>query len=84
MIVILFFTMVLGAKLKGLGLLGLFGGLLGSLFSYICFTSENLVLNTTYDQTAQIFVYQTYPMSWFAWIPLILVAANFIVALDRK
>jgi len=63
--------------------IGLFGGLFGAIFSYICFTSENLILNTVYDQTAQEFVSQTYPMTFFAWIPFVLMVLNFVVAIKK-
>lgn len=63
--------------------LGIFGGLLGALFSYVCLTSEVLILNTAYDQTAQEFVYQTYPITFFAWIPLILMGLNFVLVVKK-
>lgn len=65
-------------------MLGAIGGLIGAVLSYIVFTSDTLILNTTYDQTAQAFVSQTYPMGFFAWIPIILTGLNFVVALKKK
>jgi hypothetical protein len=84
MVTILLVMAVLTVKVKGLGLLGLFGGLLGSLFTYICFTNENLILNTVYDQTAQVFVNQVYSMEFFSWVPLILTVSCFVVATQAK
>ena len=84
MIVIEAATLILALKLKGLGLLGIFGGLLGSIFSYIAFTNQFLILNTNYDQAAHVFVNQAFPMGFFAWIPLILAVSNFIAAVYAK
>lgn len=66
------------------GLLGAFGSIIGAILSYTVMTSETLILNTTYDQTAQAFVYQTYPMGFFAWIPIVLTGLNIVVALKKK
>ncbi len=66
------------------GLLGAIGAVIGAILSYLVFTSDTLIMNVTYDQTAQEFVYQSYPMGFFAYIPLILTALNVIVALKKK
>lgn len=66
------------------GLLGALGALIGGILSYVVLTSETLILNTVYDQAAQVFVSQTYPMGFFGFIPLILTGLNFIVALKKK
>lgn len=59
--------------------LGAVGGLLGSIFFYLCLTSPDLILNTAYDQTAQAFVYQTYPMGFFSWVIFGLAVTNFVI-----
>lgn len=66
------------------GYLGAIGGLIGAILTYTVLTSDTLIFNTAYDQTAQEFVSQTVPMGFFAYIPLILTALNFIVALKKK
>lgn len=81
MLIVPIATAALAAKFYG-GL-GILGGLLAAIFTYICFTSDTLILNTTYDQTAQAFVFTTYPMGFFAWIPLGLMVVNFIVAVKH-
>ena len=79
--VILIAIAVLAAKFWSV--LGTFGGLIGAIMTLLVFQAPNLILQTVYDQTAQVFVQQTYPMGFFAWIPLVLTALNFIVALKK-
>jgi len=70
--------------LKLWGGLGMVGGLIGAIFAYYCLTSQNLITNTLYDQTAQTWVYTTMPIGFFAYVPLLLCALNLILVVKKK
>lgn len=65
-------------------LLGAVGGVLGAVFTYLTFQATEIVTQIVYDQTAQVWVYQTVPMGFFAYVPLVLAALCFAAALRGK
>jgi hypothetical protein len=69
---------------KYLPILGALGGLLGAIFSYIALTSQNMIIQTVWNETAQTWVQQLYPMGFFAYVPVILTAVCFMIALKKK
>jgi len=64
--------------------IGMLGGLIGAIFAYYCLTSQTLITNTVYDQTAQAWVYTSMPIGFFAYIPLILAALNLVLVAKKK
>jgi hypothetical protein len=63
--------------------LGVFGGLLGAIFTYMSLTDTVLVINTAWSETQQAFVSSSVDMGFFAYVPLILTALNIVVALKK-
>lgn len=59
--------------------LGSVGGLIGMILSIYVYGTENLVLKTMYNPTTSEFVYVTYPMGFFAYIPIVLTVLNLVV-----
>jgi hypothetical protein len=65
-------------------ILGAFGGLLGAIFSYICLTSQYLIVQSVWDETQQAWTQQLYPIGFFAYLPLVLTALNFFMVLKKQ
>lgn len=63
--------------------LGAMGGLLGAVFSYICLSSTGLITQTVYDPALSIWVYQVYPMGFFAYVPVLLMVLNFVLVVKK-
>jgi hypothetical protein len=80
-------TAIIGAlavlAYKYWSILGVFGGLLGAILSYICLTSPYLILQSVWNETGQVWVQQLYPMGFFAYVPIVLMALCFVVALKK-
>lgn len=64
-------------------LIGAFGGLLGGIFSYLTVTDETLILQSVWNETGQTWVQQSMSMGFFAYVPVVLMAACFILALKK-
>jgi len=66
------------------GSLGAFGGLIGAIFTLMTFQDPLLVVKSVYDPSTSLWVHESMAMGYFAWVPLILTALNFVVVLKHK
>jgi hypothetical protein len=73
---------VLAAKFWSV--LGAFGGLIGAILSYLALTSTSIEYNSTYDATQAIWVYQSMPMEFFAYVPVLLTFLCIVVVFKGK
>jgi hypothetical protein len=63
---------------------GLFGALIGGIFSYQCLTETELIISTAYDQSLGVFVHDAVGMGFFAYVPVVLVGLNLIMTLKKR
>lgn len=70
--------------LKVWNYMGLIGGFIGILLSMYVMDAENLTIYTVYDETASAWVYQYYPMGFFAFIPVVLTVLNLVLIFLKK
>jgi hypothetical protein len=73
-------TAILSAKYWGV--LGVFGAVIGAIFSLIVFDASELAIRTVYVEGLG-WVSQSIPLGFFAYIPLILTGLNVIVAIKK-